>query len=543
MTETDMKWWQGSLIYEVYIRSYKDSNGDGIGDLAGLASKLDYVKSLGVDGIWLTPFYPSPMKDFGYDVSDYYAVDARFGTMDDFDALVAGIHERGMKLITDHVWSHTSDMHPWFIASRDPAHPEHDKYKDWYVWADAEPGLLPNNWQSMFAGPAWAWCETRGRYYLHNFLREQPDLNWHNPDVRKAIFDVARFWLDKGVDGFRLDVCNFYTHDMQLRDNPTRPENEGLAVSLSDEQEFAHYRCVHNINQPENLDYLEELDKVFDDYPDAMTLGEVAGIEGGLHAAAEYVLPGRRLDTIYSGFLLYPSYPDAAEVAELLSDAQNELAGKQICWVLGTHDFERVASRWQVDAAHQHDMVVQAMTFLLAMPGIACIYQGDELGLEQGEIAFEDMQDPQGINFKSVEMSRDGCRIPFPWTKDGVANGFSTAEKTWLPMQPGYAEKAADVQDDDPGSILAATRQLAGLRQSIPAWRYGALADVVRDGGLVSFTRVIADEAVKFVFNFSDRQGQVDGFDPENEILWNHLGETGGDTLRLGPYGAVLMRV
>lgn len=542
MADTQVKWWQGCLIYEVYMRSYMDANGDGIGDLAGLTSKLDYIKSLNVDAIWLTPFYPSPMKDFGYDVSDYRGVDARFGTMDDFDALVAGIHQRGMKLITDHVWSHSSDQHPWFIASADPDHPEHETYRDWYVWYEGDPGTLPNNWHSMFAGPAWTWVEKRGAWYLHNFLREQPDLNWHNRYVREAIFDIARFWLDKGVDGFRLDVCNFYTHDPQFRDNPARPAEEDLAVSLSDTQEFAHYRCVHNINQPENLDYLEELDKVFDDYPEAMTLGEVAGIEGGLKGAAEYVMPGRRLDTIYSGFLLYPSYPDAAAVARLLKDAQDELSGKQICWVLGTHDFERVATRWQVDDAHQHDMVIQAMAFLLAMPGIACVYQGDELGLPQGAIKFDDMRDPQGINFKNVAMSRDGCRIPFPWTASGPSHGFNDTGESWLPMQPAYAGMAADAQEKDDHSVLAETRRLTALRRSIPAWRYGVLADVAEQDGVVSFTRLGGDAAVRFVFNFSGADARLDGGDNAETVYWAYGAAVADGALALAPYGVAILQ-
>ncbi|MCK5344586.1 MAG: alpha-glucosidase, partial [Candidatus Heimdallarchaeota archaeon] len=314
--DTQKAWWKGALVYQVYMRSFADSNNDGIGDLPGLTDKLDYIADLGVDAIWITPIYPSPMKDFGYDVSDYTAIDPMFGTMEDFDSLIKKAKDLNIKIVMDHVWSHTSEEHPWFKASADPTHPEHEKYHDWYVWSSPEKNdpeqQPPNNWKSVFAGSAWEWNPKRESFYLHNFLKEQPDLNWHNPNVRNAIKDVAKFWLEKGIsgNGFRLDACNYYTHDPELKDNPLKfPPKENDTVSEK-ETNFRDYHNIYNISQPQNLDYLEELREIFTNYPNAMMLGEMLMVNGDLQFVNEYMTE-KRLDTIYSSFLIYPDYPTA----------------------------------------------------------------------------------------------------------------------------------------------------------------------------------------------------------------------------------------
>ncbi len=531
-------WWQGGLIYEVYLRSFADKNDDGIGDLPGLTSKLDYIAKLGVDAIWITPFYPSPMKDFGYDVSDYTAIDPAFGSMEDFELLLKEAHKRGLKIVMDHVWSHTSDEHPWFKASADPLHPEHEKYRDWYVWSPPEksdPAKPPNNWRSIFAGSAWEWNAPRGSYYLHNFLKEQPDLNWHNPEVRKAIGDVAKFWLEKGVDGFRLDVCNFYTHDAELKDNPIKS-----LPAPGKEMTFDDQCNIHNISQPENLVYLDELRKVFAGYPAALALGELAAIDGDLRVVDKHLIPGKRLDTGYADFLIYPDYPEAATIEKLLTGVAKHLPEKELCWVLGTHDFHRVASRWRTpDPTLQKDMIIQTMAFLLSVPGLSSIYQGEELGLPDGAITFEQMQDPQGINFADLEMSRDGCRVPFPWTEQGPSLGFNTSGKSWLPADDRYRAMAADAQAGDAGSVLSLTQKMIKLRQETPAWRQGKLTDIFRSNTILKFERTTPEGRMMFLFNFSAKAAECD--DTFNAGKGTVLCEQGFSArhkkLHLAPYG------
>jgi alpha-glucosidase len=511
---TETFWWKGALIYQVYLRSFVDSDEDGIGDIRGFVSRLDYIRDLGVDAIWITPFYPSPMKDFGYDVSDYRAIDPVFGDMADFEAMVAETHARGLKLILDHVWSHTSDVHPWFLASSDPSHPEHEKYKDWYVWSKGKgEGVPSNNWRSVFAGSAWEWHPKRGMYFLHNFLKEQPDLNWHNPEVRAAIYEIARFWLDKGVDGFRLDVCNFYAHDPDLKDNPSRSEIEAAVPSFDD------HHNIHNINREENLGYLAELQDIFDAYPGTLSLGEMAAVT--VDTVADYVVPGDRLDAAYSSFLIYAKYPEASEIEDLLTQNFGKLMDKAICWVTGTHDFHRVASRWKADdPARQQDMVIQTMAFLLSMPGLASIYQGEELGLEQAPIGFDQMRDPQGINFGAVEKSRDGCRVPMPWSADGPSLGFNESGESWLPVPDAYRAVAVDMQERDEFSCLNVTRKLVKLRQSTPAWRYGRSIRIDRYGTIIRFERGFEDRKTIFLYNFSGEKQSCAG------DVWTNVEET-----------------
>lgn len=371
------EWWKGAVIYQIYPRSFQDSNADGIGDLQGIIQRLDYIKSLGVDAVWISPFFKSPMKDFGYDISDYRDIDPMFGTLDDFDTLISEAHKRDIKIIIDQVLSHTSNQHPWFVESREDN--TNDK-ADWYVWADANPdGSPPNNWLSIFGGVAWQWEPRRCQYYLHNFLTEQPDLNFHHPEVRKAVLDNVEFWLKKGVDGFRLDAINFCFHDKQLRDNPAKPIELRQGRGFSEDNPYAFQYHYYNNTQPENLAFMEEIRALLNRYPGTVSLGEISS-EDSLQTMAEYTADGNKLHMGYSFELLTNDY-SAKYIRETVSRLESVMTEGWPCWAFANHDVERVASRWSIDGK-VNDAQVKMLTALLgSLRGSVCMYQGEELGL------------------------------------------------------------------------------------------------------------------------------------------------------------------
>ena len=335
--KSNYQWWRSAVIYQVYPRSFFDTNGDGIGDLQGIIKKLDYIASLGVDAVWISPFYQSPMKDFGYDISDYRAVDPIFGTIEDFKELVAAAKERNLKILIDQVWNHTSDQHFWFKESRQS---RHNPKADWYVWKDAkEDGTPPNNWRGTFGGSAWTWDEVRQQYYLHSFLIEQPDLNWYNPEVKAAIFDVAKFWLDLGVDGFRLDVVNFFFYDPDLKDNPCRPKNMPLPDGAGANDPFFSQLNLHNLSQPQIFPLLEDIRQLMDSYPDTTTLAEISSTEDGLLTASEYVSGNQRLHMAYNSSLMNDEPLSYHKMHQLITRVEELFADGVICWTAGTHDF------------------------------------------------------------------------------------------------------------------------------------------------------------------------------------------------------------
>ncbi len=341
---SDNPWWRGAVIYQIYPRSFLDTDGDGVGDLPGIVDRLDYVASLGVDAIWISPFFKSPMDDFGYDIADQRAVDPLFGTLDDFDRLLARAHALGLKVMIDQVFSHTSDQHAWFRESRqDRTNPK----ADWYVWADArEDGTPPNNWMSLFGGVAWRWEPRRGQYYLHNFLSSQPDLNFHNPAVRQATLDYVKFWLDRGVDGFRLDSINFCFNDEQLRDNPPKPADQRVGRGFSADNPYAFQYHWYNNTRPENIGFLEELRALVDRYPGAVTLGEISS-EDSLATTAEYT-SGHRLHMGYSFELLVDDF-SAAYIRDTVSKLEAAMTEGWPCWAVSNHDVRRAVSRWGGD--------------------------------------------------------------------------------------------------------------------------------------------------------------------------------------------------
>lgn len=489
------EWWRGAVIYQIYPRSFQDADGDGVGDLRGIVARLDYVASLGVDGVWLSPVFVSPMDDFGYDVADYRDIDPLFGTLADFDDLVAACHTRGLKLIIDQVYSHTSDRHAWFNESRaDKINPK----ADWYVWADAKPdGTAPNNWLAAFGGQAWTWDSRRRQYYLHNFLTSQPDLNLHNQAVQDAILDVARFWLDRGVDGFRLDVADFYTHDRRLRDNPPSGLNSAA-------RPWALQRHLYNIDQPETLPFVERLRAVTDEAPGRMMVAELAS-DLSLKCMADYTRGDRHFHTAYS-FVFLGARFGAAFVREQVEAVSAAGVDAWPSWAFSNHDAPRVASRWGEGKPARYRQVLIAL--LTSLRGTAFLYQGEELGLPQAEVPFERLRDPEGIAFWPAHKGRDGSRTPMPWAARAAHGGFSVAEP-WLPVDLGHLDLAVDFQDSRPHSTLSFTRRWMAWRQAQPVLKSGAIRFLDIPGDVLGFVRGEGAGQVLLLFNLGDTAARV----------------------------------
>ncbi len=493
---TTTPWWRGAVIYQVYPRSLMDTNGDGIGDIPGIISKLDYIASLGVDAIWVSPFFKSPMKDFGYDIADYRDIDPIFGSLSDFDELIAQAHARGIKIIIDQVLSHTSDQHPWFIESRE----SRDNPKaDWYVWADPKPdGTPPNNWLSIFGGCGWEWEPRRGQYYLHNFLKTQPDLNYHCPEVRTQILDEVEFWLKRGVDGLRLDAIIFCFHDKLLRDNPAKPEDERRGRGFREDNPYAFQRHLYDCDRPENLQFLEALRQLMDRYPGTVTLGEIAS-EDSLKTMAEYTAGNTRLHMAYS-FELLVDQLSGSYIRETVETLENNLAEGWPCWSIGNHDVVRVMSRW--GGSEQSPQLAKTLNAMLfSLRGSLCSYQGEELGLTEAEIAQHELQDPYGITFWPRFKGRDGCRTPMPWDATQTHAGFSSV-KPWLPVSDAHKSKAVALQDVDSASILNSYRQFMNWRKSQDALRLGRIEFLADAKDYLVFVRKHKGEAVLCAFNF-----------------------------------------
>jgi alpha-glucosidase len=531
-----IQWWRGAALYQVYPRSFADSNGDGIGDLPGITARLPYIASLGVDGVWISPFFKSPMRDFGYDVSDPRAVDPMFGTLADFDALVARAHALGLKVVIDQVWSHTAAEHPWFEESRGS---RDNPRCDWYVWADARAdGSPPTNWQSWMGGPTWTWDPRRRQYYLHNFLPQMPDLNLHHPPVQDALLEIGRFWLERGVDGFRLDTANYYCHDPQLRDNPPQPpERRGDTPA-------AMQQHLYNICQPQTLPFLERVRGLLDGY--GVSAGQAArfavaeiGSQDNLARMIEYTRGEERLHTAYSFVLLGPQ-PRADALAELMRPWQEgEGAQAWPSWALSNHDAPRVATRWaRGDPARARQLVA----LLACLRGTVFLYQGEELGLPQSDIAFEDLRDPVGRAHWPRDKGRDGCRTPMPWEAGHPSGGFTDA-RPWLPSDAGHRALAVDRQEADAGSTLHLTRRVLALRRAHPALRIGRFETLHADADLLVCRRVHGADAVLAAFNLGQQAAThtlADAPKPVGEILAINGATLEGARLHLPPGSALV---
>lgn len=496
-SSADRDWWRGAVIYQIYPRSYQDSNGDGIGDLSGIIHRLDHVARLGVDAIWISPFFRSPMLDFGYDVSDYRDVDPMFGSLGDFDALIGRAHELGVKVLIDLVLSHTSDQHAWFQESRQS---RDNARKDWYVWADAKSdGTPPNNWLSIFGGSAWEWDAERMQYYLHNFLKEQPDLNLHNRDVQDALLDVARFWLERGVDGFRLDTINFYFHDQQLRDNPALDPVDRNASIAPEVNPYNWQDHLYDKNQPENLDFLRRFRALMDEFPAVAAVGEVGDAQRGLEIQAAYTSGNDKMQMCYSFDFLSGVMPDAGRVGTVLRDYEASSQDGWACWAFSNHDVVRHTSRWQLSDAATRTYVA----LLMSLRGSVCLYQGEELGLTEAYVALEDLQDPYGIRFWPKFTGRDGCRTPMPWVSDNSNGGFSDG-KPWLPMAVEHLSRSVSAQEGQAGSMLEFYRRLIAFRKSHPELAKGNFTLLQAADDVVMFTRDYDNQRLLCAFNLSD---------------------------------------
>ena len=481
-------WWKQGVVYQIYPRSFQDSNGDGIGDLRGIIARLDYLKWLGVKSIWISPFYPSPMADFGYDISDYKDIDPIFGTLSDFDVLLIAVHEREMKLILDLVPNHTSDQHPWFKESRSS---RNNPKRDWYIWKDAKPdGGYPNNWLSSFGGSAWEWDDKTGQYYYHAFDKAQPDLNWRNQEVQRAIFDVMRFWLDKGVDGFRVDVMWHMVKHEQFRDNPPNPD---YATHMST---FHQLLPVFSTDQPEVHDIVRKMRDVLDTYDDRMMIGEIYLPVQKLVAYYGTDLKGAHLPF---NFQLITLPWDATEIVSALIAYEAALPPQGWPnWVLSNHDKPRIASRVGAEQSF-----VAAM-LLLTLRGTVTLYYGDEIGMRDVAIPMEELVDPRGVNMPDKNLGRDPARSPMQW--DATAHSGFTEGKPWLRVDRRYRQVNVEAQRLNDDSLLSLHRRLIQLREREPSLTAGDLAPVYADHQLISYVRAAPGFArFLIVLNLSHR--------------------------------------
>ena len=522
-------WWRNGIFYQVYPRSFQDSDGDGIGDIRGIIERLPYLTALGVDAIWLSPIFPSPMADFGYDISDYAGIDPLFGTMADFGALVSAAHTLGLKVILDLVPNHSSDRHPWFIESRSS---RTNPKRDWYLWRDPRPdGSAPNNWMSEFGGSAWAFDAATGQYYYHAFLREQPDLNWRNPAVRAGVYDAMRFWLRRGVDGFRVDVIWHLIKDDQFRDNPPNPNYR--PGRPPHEKLLPRYTA----DQPEVHGVIAELRGVIDEFERRVLIGEI-------------YLPFERLVAYYGkdlagahlpfNFALLSASWNARAIEKIIAEYEGVLpSGAWPNWVLGNHDRPRVASR-----VGQPQARVAAM-LLLTLRGTPTLYYGDEIGMHQVAIAPDQVQDPFEKNVPGIGVGRDGCRTPMQWDATPHA-GFSTAQP-WLPVPDDYFHDNAANLGADKQSILNLYRALIKLRKETPALVSGAYVPIAAKGDLLLYKRRDGQGSILIALNLGSDAVSVrsDTIGLSGEILlstgMDREGEAVGETLDLrGNEGVIL---
>lgn len=519
------EWWRDAVIYQIYPRSFQDDNGDGVGDLPGITRRLPYVASLGVDCIWLSPIFTSPQRDMGYDVSNYKDIDPLFGTLGDFDAMIARAHELGLKVITDQVLSHTSDQHPWFKQSRMSR--DNDR-ADWYVWADPLPdGSPPTNWHSHFGGPAWEFEPQRGQYFLHHFLTSQPQLNYHNPDVVAAILDTCKFWLDRGLDGFRLDTVNYYFHDQKLRNNPpaqTRPQV--MATDLYGMQDN-----LYNKTRPENLGFLEQLRSLTDQYDQIMMVGEVGEMGSkSIRIMGEYTAGNERLHMAYSFAMLGPDYsPD--HFRSCIEGFQRGAPDGHPKWSFSNHDVPRHVTRWGDYAVSEDHMARMACAMLMSFEGTIGIYQGEELGQTETELTYEELTDPPALRFWPGVKGRDGCRTPMVWEAEAHHAGFSTG-KPWLPVKPPQAMRAVNAQDGTAHSVLHFYREVIAFRTANAALTLGKTQFHDLSEPLLSFTRKAPTQTLTCIFNLGKENVQL-GLNGDARITGPHHATLEGTRLTL----------
>ena len=522
-------WWQKDIVYQIYPRSFQDSNGDGVGDLPGITDRLDYLKWLGVDAIWVSPCFRSPMEDFGYDVADYRDIDPLFGTMADFDHLLEETHRRGLKLILDFVPNHTSDHHPWFLESRSS---RDNPKRDWYIWRDAKPdGSPPNNWLANFGGIGWAWDAHTGQYYYHAFLSEQPDLNWRNPEVQQAMLDVLRFWLDKGVDGFRVDVMNHLIKAADLRDNPPNP------LWKPGDHPYRQLIPQYSADQPEVHDIVAMMRRIFDAYGERVLIGEI-------------YLPIERLVRYYGqngdgahlpfNFQLVTKPWNARIIAATIDRYEGALPpGGWPNWVLGNHDRPRVATR-----VGRAQAPVAAMA-LLTLRGTPTMYYGDEIGMENVHVPPDKLVDPQGIDV-GIGAGRDPERTPMQWDASPNA-GFTAASEPWLPIAAGYRQTNVIAERNDPNSMLSLYRALIGLRRAEASLSVGSYAGIPAEGHVLAYVREHEGSRLLIALNLGGEPATLTLGSLAGSVVFtthnDRVGEYAGDTLKLRANEGVITRL
>ena len=507
----NLRWWQRDVIYQIYPRSFQDTNGDGIGDLQGIIQRLDHVVRLGIDAIWISPIYPSPMADFGYDVADYCDVAPIFGSLADFDRLIAEAHSRGLRVILDLVPNHSSNQHPWFLESRSS---RDSAKRDWYIWKNpGEEGALPNNWLSHFGGPAWEWDETTKQYYYHSFLKEQPDLNWRNPAVKQAMYEALRFWLNRGVDGFRVDVLWMLIKDDQFRDNPVNPGY------VPGDSSYKRLLPLYTANRPEVHAVIAEMRGVMDAYQDRVLIGEI-------------YLPIKELVTYYGSDLKGAHLPfnfqlirtpwNAPSIARIIEEYEAALPqGAWPNWVLGNHDKARIASRIGAEQSR-----VAAM-LLLTLRGTPTIYYGEEIGMKDVPIAPEQVEDPAEKNEPGLGLGRDPERTPMPW--DGSLLADFTSGEPWLPLGADHASVNVAAMRESRESILNLYRHLIELRRNNPALTYGAIEAVGVEGKILRYERHQGDERVAIALNLGHEPAQVSH--PAGQVLLSTYLDRAGENV------------
>lgn len=514
-------WWRNGIIYQIYPRSFFDTNGDGLGDLPGIIAKLDFLSNLGVDALWLSPFHPSPDADFGYDVADHTAVDPRFGSLSDFDRLVKEAHARDMRIILDMVMNHTSDQHPWFLQSRSG---RDNPKRDWYIWRDQ-----PNNWQASFGGQAWTFDPASGQYYLHSFTPRQPDINWRNPQACAAQMDVFRFWLERGVDGFRLDVFNAYYKDALFRNNPPKFGLRG----------FDRQQHLHDMDQPEMIPMLQDLRKLLDSYPNRYAVGET------YLATPQKVISYCGADKLHAAFsfdftdkaLTYPWNPAHIRRRIEAREAVFNAAGVWPTTVLSNHDLPRAASRYC--RGEDDRMAKIAMALLLSLRGTPYIYQGEEIGMRDIPLKRSEILDPPGKKYWPIYKGRDGCRSPMQWDASPQA-GFTTGAP-WLPVHPNHSTRNLEAQRADPHSLFNFTRALIALRRERPALHRGDIRFVDAPRPVLAYLRQTEEDTALIILNFSARPVRFNlpqGLATRWQVLLSTTGRDGatGGLLDLTPH-------
>ncbi len=513
------EWWRGAVVYQIYPRSFQDSDGDGIGDLPGIIRRLPHVADLGVDAIWLSPFYPSPMDDMGYDVADYRGVDPMFGTIEDFDRLVGEAHRLGLKVIVDQVLSHSSSAHSWFRESRES---RSNPKADWYVWVDAnEDGTPPSNWLSVFGGPAWEWEPRRRQYYLHHFLTTQPDLNFHNPEVQEEMLDTLRFWLERGVDGFRLDVVNFYTHDHELRDDPADPTMKGVEWA----KPYDAQMHLHSKTRPENIAFLGRMRSLTRDYG-AILMGEIVeSAAKSVEVMADYTRGTDRLHMAYSFEFLGPRF-GPAHFRNVVGGYFGFTDDGWPAWAFSNHDTMRHRSRW----AGHGEVAWQAAALLMSLRGTVCIFQGEEAGQTQTELSYDEITDPEGLRFWPLMKGRDGCRTPMVW--DESDHGGFTTGTPWLPVKTPQMENAISKQIGVGGSVLEHYRRMLAFRRGTPQLLTGDLQFLAAEEPVLAFLR----DDLLCIFNLS-HVARVVRLTGGREIRGPAAAAMSGDHLHLEPNG------